>query len=62
MPAPKIGREYYELGENGTFTEVILSIRADESIHRDVNHKFAEVCGEKEVDAEVEVDKILEKD
>lgn len=41
MPATKLGREYYELGDDATLKDVILSIRADESIHRDVNHRFA---------------------
>jgi hypothetical protein len=30
--------------------DVILSIRADESIHRDVNHRFVEIVGKGEKD------------
>jgi hypothetical protein len=45
--------------------DVILSIRADESIHRDVNHRFVEIVGKGEkdnVNTELEVEKVLEND
>lgn len=48
--------------------DVILSIRADESIHRDLNHRFAEILmhpfseDKKAIDLESEIDKILDKD
>lgn len=35
--------EYYDLGPNGTFRDVLLSIRADEVVHREVNHRFASI-------------------
>jgi len=41
MPAPKQAREYYNLPENAMLRDVILSIRADEAIHRELNHHFA---------------------
>jgi ubiquinol oxidase len=47
-PAPKIATEYYQLDPEATMREVILSIRADESIHRDVNHRFTELVGRTE--------------
>lgn len=40
MPAPKFAIDYYNLSENALFRDVILSIRADESFHRDINHKL----------------------
>ncbi len=43
MPAPQIGKDYYELSGEITMRDIFLSIRADESIHRDVNHKFADI-------------------
>jgi ubiquinol oxidase len=42
MPAPKMSRDYYNLPENAKLREVILSVRADESIHREVNHFFTD--------------------
>ena len=45
--------------------DVILSIRADESIYRDVNHKFVDLVGKDEletVNSELEVQKILENE
>lgn len=33
--------EYYNLDKDAKFRDVILSIRADEAIHREVNHHFA---------------------
>ena len=41
--APKLARDYYELPDHALMKEVILAIRADESIHRDVNHRFADI-------------------
>ncbi len=51
--------------------DIILSIRADESIHRDLNHRFAEIvpkidsekCSPSEhLNWEVEIEKVLEGD
>jgi hypothetical protein len=39
-----------------------MSIRADESIHRDVNHRFAEIANKDEIDCQKEVESILDKD
>lgn len=36
--APKIGRSYWKLGEDGTVLDMIYAVRADEAEHRDVNH------------------------
>lgn len=43
MHAPKIAMNYYELGPDATMRDMLLSIRADEAIHRDVNHRFSEL-------------------
>ena len=43
MEAPELARNYYELPDNASMRDMILYIRADESIHRDLNHKFAEI-------------------
>lgn len=45
--------------------DIILSIRADESIHRDVNHRFVEIVGsadKENINSEIEVERVLEKD
>ncbi len=51
--------------------DIILSIRADESIHRDLNHRFAEIIPkidsdkclpEEHINCEEEIEKILEGD
>jgi hypothetical protein len=51
--------------------DIILSIRADESIHRDLNHRFAEIvpkidhqkCSPDEhVNCEIEIEKVLDGD
>ena len=41
--APQIAVQYYELPENAKMRDMFLSVRADESVHRDVNHRFAEL-------------------
>jgi hypothetical protein len=43
MRAPKIAIDYYELDPKATMRDMILSVRADEAIHRDVNHRFSEL-------------------
>ncbi|CAN8074012.1 unnamed protein product [Agarophyton chilense] len=39
-PAPEIAKNYYHLPKNATMRDVILHVRADEAMHRDVNHHF----------------------
>ena len=41
--APREAISYYDLDDNATFRDVILSVRADEAMHRGVNHFFAEL-------------------
>ncbi|KAF0746998.1 hypothetical protein AaE_007908 [Aphanomyces astaci] len=47
--APAIGRKYYHLAEDATVLDMIKCVRADEANHRDVNHTFANLDGEKDV-------------
>ena len=42
-PAPKIAIKYWRLAESATIRDVVLAVRADEAIHRDVNHVFASI-------------------
>lgn len=42
-PAPEIAKNYWKLGENAMWRDVMLAIRADESHHRDVNHTFSQL-------------------
>jgi len=41
-PAPRIAKNYWKLPEDATIRDVTLVIRADESIHRDMNHEFSQ--------------------
>jgi ubiquinol oxidase len=43
MAAPQTAIDYYHLDPNATMRDVILSIRADESTHRETNHFLSEV-------------------
>lgn len=39
--APELAKKYWRLAPDATMRELLLAIRADESIHRDVNHVLA---------------------
>ena len=41
--APKDARQYWDLPEHATWREVVLAVRADETIHRDFNHYLADL-------------------
>lgn len=41
--APEIARTYWQLQDDATMRDVIEAIRADESHHRDVNHRLSEL-------------------
>lgn len=45
--------EYYQLAEDATYRDVILSIRADEACHRELNHHFADVPSYTDIDAHI---------
>lgn len=42
VPAPQIAIDYWQLPADARLREVIVAIRADEVMHRDVNHGFAD--------------------
>ena len=41
--APEFAIEYYSLSEEENMREVLLNIRADEAIHRSINHHFSDI-------------------
>lgn len=41
-PAPEIAKLYYRLPPEATIRDVVLHVRADECMHRDVNHMLAD--------------------
>jgi rubrerythrin len=43
MPAPDIAKQYWKLGQNATVRDLLLAVRADEAIHRDVNHTLCDL-------------------
>lgn len=49
-PAPEIAVEYYSLPKDATIRDVVLHVRADESMHRDFNHLLANKYFNKEQD------------
>jgi ubiquinol oxidase len=42
VPAPRIAIDYWKLAADARLRDVIVSVRADEVHHRDVNHRFAD--------------------
>lgn len=42
VPAPPIAIDYWKLSADARLREVIIAVRADEAVHRDVNHQFAD--------------------
>ena len=40
--APKIAIEYYNLKKNARLSDLIISVRADEMHHAEVNHDYAD--------------------
>jgi len=43
FPAPPIAVEYYNLEPTATLYDVVKCVRADEAMHREVNHTFADM-------------------
>jgi len=43
-PAPLIAKNYWNLSPEATLRDVVLVVRADEAMHRDVNHSFSHKC------------------
>jgi len=42
VPAPQIAVDYWKLPPEARLRDVIVAVRADEVLHRDVNHHFAD--------------------
>lgn len=42
VPAPQVAIDYWQLAPDARLREVIIAVRADEALHRDVNHGFAD--------------------
>jgi ubiquinol oxidase len=42
VPAPPLGAAYWNLPPEARLSDVVVAIREDEAIHRDVNHGFAD--------------------
>ena len=51
-PAPQEAIKYYDLQPNAMMRDVILSIRADEAIHREVNHHFSDLKNDVDIENE----------
>lgn len=41
VPAPQIAIDYWQLAPDARLRDVVLVIRKDEALHRDVNHQFS---------------------
>lgn len=41
VPAPDIAKNYWNLAPDARLRDVVLVVRADEALHRDVNHNFS---------------------
>lgn len=50
-PAPDIAKVYYNLSDDARMRDVVLHVRADEAMHRDVNHHFGNKYGEGDLDS-----------
>jgi hypothetical protein len=42
VPAPRFAIDYWSLPQDARLSHVIVAIREDEAIHRDINHAFAD--------------------
>ncbi len=45
-PAPAIAKRYWKLADGATLADMVRAVRADEGMHRDVNHGFANALGQ----------------
>lgn len=53
--APEIAKNYYHLPDDARIRDVVLHVRADEAMHRDVNHHFGDKYGEGDTDTAANV-------
>ncbi len=49
LPAPDIAKDYWRLGPDAKFLDVMYAVRSDESTHRFVNHSLANLKYESDV-------------
>lgn len=54
--------EYYNLHPDATVRDVVVAIRADEALHRDANHLFAEVFSSKQVNLRDQIKEQADKE
>jgi len=52
IPAPEIARKYWQLPEGAKIRDVVLRVRADEFMHRNVNHFLSEMHAQGKADCE----------
>ncbi|GIS24912.1 MAG: oxidase [Gammaproteobacteria bacterium] len=56
--APKIAIEYYNLKKDARLSDLIISVRADEMHHADVNHSYADNLKNKGSQKRIEIKKL----
>ena len=49
LPAPEIAKDYWRLGPDAKFVDVVYAVRSDESTHRFVNHSLASLKYESDI-------------
>ena len=49
LPAPEIAKDYWRLGPDAKFVDVVYAVRSDESTHRFVNHSLASLKYEADI-------------
>jgi ubiquinol oxidase len=47
VAAPQIAIDYWKLAPDARLKDVVIAVRADEAVHRDVNHGFADKIGDR---------------
>eukprot|EP01015_Nassula_variabilis_P000586 TRINITY_DN1030_c0_g1_i1.p1 TRINITY_DN1030_c0_g1~~TRINITY_DN1030_c0_g1_i1.p1 ORF type:complete len:118 (+),score=26.11 TRINITY_DN1030_c0_g1_i1:2-355(+) len=52
LNAPQDAIKYWGLDQNAKFRDVLIAVRADECMHREVNHHFADINPESPVEQE----------
>ena len=54
MKAPADAAKYYDLDpEKATFRDILLSIRADEAVHRSSNHHFSDIPSNYDIESDI---------
>ena len=46
VPAPQLAIDYWSLAADARLRDVVIAVRADEALHRDTNHGFADQIAE----------------